>query len=156
MGNAILYCLKIISWWNNFKNRPTIFLSTSLPRYWWHHNLQSSKKLFFQRCLNYKSLGFFLCTDQFLTEHYGFKMQGKWDIASDIKCYNVISREKFFSSEHSYIIYHSKGLSSLIIFWEAMQKRNTLVVLIFASINVRAFRGFCDSETSTKTQFIFC
>ena len=37
------------------------------------------------------SLGFFLCTDQFLIKHYGFEMQGKGDNASDTKCYDVIT-----------------------------------------------------------------
>ena len=43
-------------------------------------------------------------------------MQGKRNIASDTKCYDVITGKEgiFVFSEH--IIYHSKGLSLLIIF----------------------------------------
>ena len=32
-----------------------------------------------------------MCTDQFLTKHYGFKMQGKLGITSNTKCYDVIT-----------------------------------------------------------------
>ena len=60
------------------------------------HNLRSPQKLFFQTCLNYISLGFFLCIDQFLIKHYGFKMQGKRDIASDTECYEVITGKEIF------------------------------------------------------------
>ena len=45
-------------------------------------------------------------------------MQGKQDIASDTKCYDVITgKQGIFFSERSHIIYHSKGLSLLIIFY---------------------------------------
>ena len=47
--------------------------------------------MFFQTCLNYISSSFFLCTELFLIKHYGFKMQGKRDIESDTKCYDVIT-----------------------------------------------------------------
>ena len=36
--------------------------------------------VFFQTCLNYISL-----------KHYGLKMQGKWDVTSDTKCYDAIT-----------------------------------------------------------------
>ena len=70
------------------------FLGTPLPRYRWRHNLRSPQQFLFQTCLNYISLGCSLCTDQFLIKHYGFKMQGKRDIASDTKCYDVINGNK--------------------------------------------------------------
>ena len=63
-------------------------------------NLRSPENLFFQTCLNYISLACSLCTEQFfLIGQYGFKMQGKWDIISDTKFYNVITgryRKTFF------------------------------------------------------------
>ena len=37
------------------------------------------------------SLGCCLRTNQFLIKHYGFKMQGKRDIASDTKCDDAIT-----------------------------------------------------------------
>ena len=48
-------------------------------------------KFLFQTCLKYIWLGWSLCADQFLIKHYDFKMQGKRDIASDTKCYDVIT-----------------------------------------------------------------
>ena len=55
--------------------------------------------------LNDIPLGSFLCTDQFLIKHYGFKMQGKRDITSYTKCYDVIAgrQGKYFFSKHSHI-----------------------------------------------------
>ena len=67
------------------------FLMTSLSRYRWRHNLRSAQNLLFQTCLNYIVLGCSLCTNQLLIKHYGFKMQGKQDIFSDSKCYDVIT-----------------------------------------------------------------
>ena len=84
-----------------------IFLRTPLSRYWCSQNLRSLQKLFFQICLNHRSLGYFLCTDKFSRKHYGFIMQGKWDITSNTKCYDVITgrdRKKFFS-KYYHIIY---------------------------------------------------
>ena len=60
-----------------------------------------------------------MCADQFLIKQYGFNMQGKRDIESDTECYDVITGKsgKQFFAEHIHIIYHSKGLSLLIIFY---------------------------------------
>ena len=100
-----------------------IFLRTPLPRYWWRHNLRSPQKLFSQICLNYISLGCSLGTNQFLINHYGLKMHGRRDITSYEKCYDVITGKqgKMFFAEHSHIIYQSKALSLMIIFyWKTM------------------------------------
>ena len=92
------------------------FSNNQLPRYRWRHNLLWPQKLFFQTCLNYTSLGCFLCTDQFLINYHGFRIQGKRDITSDAKRYDVITVGKKVFFEHSHIIYHSRDLSLLIIF----------------------------------------
>ena len=65
------------------------FFNYPLPRYRWRHYLQSPQKLLFETCLNFISSGCSSCTNQFLIKYYGFKMQGKEDITSDTKCYDV-------------------------------------------------------------------
>ena len=84
-----------------------IFLETPSLRYWWGHSLRSPQKLYVQTCLNYISLKCSLCTDQFLIKAYRFKMQGKWDIASDTKCFDVIigRKEKIFFFPSIAILY---------------------------------------------------
>ena len=96
-----LLCLKIISRWNISKTVLPYFsgylildtfLETILPLSRWRHKLRSPQKSFFR--LNYISLRCSLCTDQFLVKHYGSKIQGKWDITSYAKCYDVITGRK--------------------------------------------------------------
>ena len=107
-----------------------IFQTTQLPRYRWRHNLLWPQKLFFQTCLNYTSLGCSLCTDQFLINYHGFRMLGKRDITS------VRLGKKFFPSIA--IIYHSRGLSLLIIFcWKTMiwkSQRKEIFDILFGSV----------------------
>ena len=74
-----------------------ISLKNLLPRYQWRRNLRSTQKYLFQTCSNYISLRCSLCANQFLIKHYGFKMQGKGYIASDTKCYNVMTYASYMS-----------------------------------------------------------
>ena len=84
-----------------------------MPRYRWSYNLRSPKKLFFQTCVSYKSLGF-----KIFNKTLWFQDAGKTRYTSDRKCYDVIAGRRRKNLEHSHIIYHSKGLSLFIICYQ--------------------------------------
>ena len=103
-----------------------------MSRSWWRHNLRSPQKLFFQICLNYISLGFFLCTDQFFNKTLWLQNAGKTRYCVRYKmlwCHNWLVRKLVFLLDIAmiYIIQRSFTADHFLLKdsdLEATQKRN--------------------------------